>query len=120
MLIKALKEKFNEKMDNMIRYYCSGFDINPGQAFAHGLGEMLKDELKDNKSIIYIPSGEEKVKKLALKYIPSFEKSFKNVGINFENIKEIDIDESLSEKEKEKLLIKNRMPRIISPEKQLS
>ena len=31
----------------MIRYYCSGFDIN--NAFGHGLGDMFKTELKDTK-----------------------------------------------------------------------
>lgn len=100
----------------MTRYYCSGYDTNPGQAFAHGLGEMLKNELKDTKSIIYIPAGEGKVEKLALKYIPSFEASFKNVGINFDNIEEIEIDKTLDEEKKQKLLLKSRKSRIISPE----
>lgn len=100
----------------MVRYYCGGYDTNPGQAFAHGLGEMLKNELKDTKSIIYIPAGAGKVEKLALKYIPSFEASFKNVGINFDNIEEIEIDKTLDEEKKQKLLLKSRKSRIISPE----
>ena len=29
----------------MIRYYCSGFDVN--NAFGHGLGEMFKRELNE-------------------------------------------------------------------------
>lgn len=45
----------------MIRYYCSGFDVN--NAFGHGLGDMFKTELKDNKSIVYIPGGAEKNRK---------------------------------------------------------
>ena len=42
----------------MIRYYCSGFDIN--DAFGHGLGDMFLSELKDRKSIVYIPGSPEK------------------------------------------------------------
>ena len=45
----------------MIRYYCSGFDIH--DAFGHGLGEMFKFELKDTKSIVYIPGSPEKIEK---------------------------------------------------------
>ena len=29
----------------MVRYYCSGFDIN--NAFGHGLRDMFKAELRD-------------------------------------------------------------------------
>lgn len=68
----------------MIRYYCSGFDIN--DAFGHGLGEMFKFELKDTKSIVYIPGSPEKIEKAKTKYIPAFTKHFKNVGIEFEQI----------------------------------
>ena len=66
----------------MIRYYCSGYDIK--DAFGNGLADMLKTELKDTKSIIYIPAGEERVEKVAKKYIPSFESSFERNGIHFE------------------------------------
>ena len=45
----------------MTRYYCSGFDIN--DAFGYGLGDMFLNELKDTKSIVYIPGGTEKVEK---------------------------------------------------------
>ena len=65
----------------MFRYYCSGFDIN--NAFGHGLGEMLKRELKDTKSILYIPGSPEKVKKAKEKYIPLFTEHFKKIGIEF-------------------------------------
>lgn len=68
----------------MIRYYCSGFDIS--DAFGHGLGEMFKFELKDTKSIVYIPGSPEKIEKAKIKYIPSFTEYFKNVGIEFEQI----------------------------------
>ena len=54
----------------MIRYYCSGFDIN--NAFGHGLGEMFKAELKDTKSIVYIPGSPEKIEKARTKYVPAF------------------------------------------------
>ena len=68
----------------MIRYYCSGFDIN--DAFGHGLGEMFKLELKDTKSIVYIPGSPEKIEKVKTKYIPAFTEHFKNVGIEFEQV----------------------------------
>ena len=76
----------------MIKYYCSGFDID--DAFGHGLGEMFKSELKDTKSIVYIPAGESRVEKAKEKYIPLFNNYFKNNGIEFENINIItpDID----------------------------
>lgn len=68
----------------MVRYYCSGFDFN--NAFGHGLGDMFKAELKDTKSIVYVPGGQEKIEKTKAKYIPEFTKHFKNVGIEFEEI----------------------------------
>lgn len=68
----------------MVRYYCSGFDIE--NAFGHGLGDMFKAELKNNDSIVYIPGSPEKIEKAKTKYIPSFTKHFKNVGIEFEKV----------------------------------
>lgn len=71
----------------MIRYYCSGFDIN--NAFGHGLGDMFKTELKDTKSIVYIvgsPKNPEKIEKAFKKYEPSFGKHFENVGIVFDEV----------------------------------
>lgn len=68
----------------MFRYYCSGFDIN--NAFGHGLGEMFKTELKDTKSIVYIPGSPEKIEKAKTKYIPVFTEHFKNAGIEFEQV----------------------------------
>ena len=56
----------------MTRYYCSGFDIN--DAFGHGLGDMFLSELKDRKSIVYIPGGPEKIQKAKDKYVPLFTK----------------------------------------------
>ena len=67
----------------MIRYYCSGFDIN--NAFGHGLGKMFLNELKDTKSIVYIPGSPEKIQKAREKYVPAFTEHFKNVGIQFDN-----------------------------------
>ena len=52
----------------MTRYYCSGFDIN--NAFGHGLGDMFLSELKDRKSIVYIPGGADKMQKVREKYVP--------------------------------------------------
>lgn len=68
----------------MTRYYCSGFDIN--NAFGHGLGDMFLSELKDRKSIVYIPGGADKMQKVREKYVPVFTEHFKNVGIEFETI----------------------------------
>ena len=66
----------------MTKYYCSGFDIN--NAFGHGLGVMFLSELKDTKSIVYIPGSPEKIQKAKDKYVPAFTNHFKNVGIEFE------------------------------------
>lgn len=77
----------------MIRYYCSGFDVN--NAFGHGLGEMFKKELKDTKSIVYIPGGTEKLEKVKTKYIPAFTTHFKNIGIRFEQVNIITEDLSI-------------------------
>lgn len=66
----------------MIRYYCSGFDIN--NAFGHGLGDMFKAELTDKKSIVYIPGSPEKIEKAKTKYVPAFTEHFKRIGIEFE------------------------------------
>ena len=68
----------------MIRYYCSGFDAN--NAFGHGLGDMFKTELRDTKSIVYIPGSPEKIEKAKTKYIPVFTNHFKNVGIEFDEV----------------------------------
>ncbi len=68
----------------MVRYYCSGFDID--NAFGHWLGEMFKSELKDTKSIVYIPGSPEKIEKAQTKHIPVFTNHFKNVGIEFDNV----------------------------------
>ena len=67
----------------MTRYYCSGFDIN--NAFGHGLGDMFLNELKDTKSIVYIPGSPEKIQKAREKYVPVFTEHFKNVGIQFDS-----------------------------------
>lgn len=68
----------------MIRYYCSGFDVN--NAFGHGLGDMFKAELRDTKSIVYIPGSPEKIEKAKTKYVPAFTNHFKNVGIEFDEV----------------------------------
>ncbi len=68
----------------MVRYYCSGFDIN--NAFGHGLGEMFKAELKNTKKIVYIPGGVDKIEKAKTKHVPIFTNHFKNVGIEFDTV----------------------------------
>lgn len=69
----------------MVRYYCSGFDIN--NAFGHGLGEMIKTELKDTKSVVYIvgsPKNPKKIQKAEEVYEPSFREHFRKIGISFD------------------------------------
>lgn len=71
----------------MIRYYCSGFDVN--NAFGHGLGDMFKTELRDTKSIVYIvgsPKQPEKIKKAIETYEPAFRNHFEKVGIFFDEV----------------------------------
>ncbi len=82
----------------MIRYYCSGFDVN--NAFGHGLGDMFKSELRNNKSIVYIPGGIDKIDKATNKYVPIFTKHFENVGINFENINILTSDTNIEDAKK--------------------
>ena len=82
----------------MTRYYCGGFDIN--NAFGHGLGNMFLNELRDTKSIVYIPGGADKMPKVKEKYVPAFTEYFKNTGIQFDNIIIIDSDMSQDEAQK--------------------
>ena len=84
----------------MIRYYCSGFDSN--NAFGHGMGDMLKRELKDTKSIVYVPGGIQKLKKTKEVYLPAFTNHFKNIGITFD--KSIIITPDLSKEEAQKAI----------------
>lgn len=86
----------------MIRYYCSGFDIN--DAFGHGLGDMFKSELKGTNSIVYVPGGFDKIEKVKTKYIPAFIEHFKNIGIVFDKVNLV--EPSLT-KEEAKNMIKN-------------
>ncbi len=83
----------------MVRYYCSGFDVE--NAFGHGLGEMFKNELKSTKSIVYIPGGLNPVK-AKTKYVPAFVEHFKKVGIAFNEINIITPD--LTPKEANKMI----------------
>ena len=86
----------------MTRYYCSGFDLD--NFFGHGLGDMIKAELKDTKSIVYIPGGAEKVEKARAKHIPNFTKHFKDSGVEFESVNVITPELSSAEA---KEMIKN-------------
>ena len=68
----------------MIRYYCSGFDVN--NIFGHGLGDMIKNELKNTNRIVYIPGSpknEEKLEKAKEKYVAKFRRCFEMVGMKF-------------------------------------
>lgn len=81
----------------MIRYYCSGFDnIN---AFGHGMGDMLKDEIKDNNSLVCIPASSNTEKTIE-KYIPLFTSEFKKFGIEFDKVVLLDSDYDKSESKK--------------------
>lgn len=82
----------------MTRYYCNGFDIN--NAFGHRLGDMFLNELKDRKSIVYIPGGADKMQKVREIYVPAFTEHFKNVGIEFETSTIITPDMSPAEAQK--------------------
>lgn len=82
----------------MTRYYCSGFDIN--NAFGHGLGDVFSSELKDRKSIVYIPGGTDKMQKVRERYVPAFTEYFKNVEIEFETSIIITPDMSPAEAQK--------------------
>ncbi len=86
----------------MSRYYCSGFDIN--NAFGHGLGNMFLNELKDTKSIVYIPGGFNKLEKTKEIYVPAFIEHFKNAGIVFEKTSLITPETT---KEEAKKLVQN-------------
>ena len=66
-----------------INYFCSGFDID--NAFGRGLGERFRNELKDTKSIVFIPGGLNKIEKARDKYVPIFLEHFRKEGIVFEN-----------------------------------
>lgn len=65
-----------------VYYYASGFDIN--NAFFPSLKTRLKEDIKDYKSIVYIPASNNLDKTLN-KYLPAFTEHFKKIGIEFEN-----------------------------------
>ncbi len=67
-----------------VNYFCSGFDAE--NAFWPELAERFKSEMKDTKSIVYIPGSLNKIEKARDKYVPSFTEHFKRVGIEFENV----------------------------------
>ena len=69
-------------------------------AFDHGLGEMFLNELKDTKSIVYIPGGANKMQKVREKYVPAFTKHFDNAGIRFDE--SIIIDPEMNSEEAQK------------------
>jgi len=70
----------------MIRYYCSGFNIN--DPFGYGLANMIKNELKDSNSIVYIvgsPKKPKKIEKAENVHKKNFDESLTRNGIAFEN-----------------------------------
>lgn len=82
----------------MIRYYCSGFNVD--NAFGHGLGDMFKAELRNTKNIVYIPGDPDKIVKIKEKIISIFTERFKKVGIEFDNINLITPDLTINEAKK--------------------
>ena len=42
----------------MIRYYCSGYDIR--DPFGNGLGDMIKNELSNINSVVYVVGSPKK------------------------------------------------------------
>ena len=79
----------------MIRYYCSG--LANDDYFGHGLGDMIKKELKDTKCIVFVPGDPNNIDIINEKYIPLIYDSFKRCGIVFD--KEIIITPKMSTKE---------------------
>lgn len=67
-----------------VNYFCSGFDIN--NAFWPELANKFKSEMKDTKSVVYIPGGPSKIEKSLTKYVPAFTEHFKKAGIIFDSI----------------------------------
>ena len=65
-----------------VYYYASGFDIN--NAFFPSLEKRLKEDIKDYKSIVYIPASKN-LEKTLNKYVPAFTNHFKKIGIEFES-----------------------------------
>ena len=74
----------------MIRYYCSGFDDN--DAFGYGLGNLIKSELTDTKSIVYVPGSYDDVSKSRDIYVPRYTEYFKKVGIEFDEVNLLSLD----------------------------
>ena len=64
-----------------IYYYCSGFNIN--NAFFKKLETRLKEDIKEYKSIVYIPASNN-LEKTLNKYVPAFTEHFNKIGITFE------------------------------------
>lgn len=67
-----------------VNYFCSGFDNN--NVFGGKLGDRIKNDLKETKSIVYIPGGMSKIEKTREKYIPIFTDAFKKIGIVFDDV----------------------------------
>lgn len=68
----------------MIRYYCSAFNTN--NAFGHGLGDMFKAELKNTKSIVYIPGNPDKIEKIKKKLFQYLLSDLKKLELNLKKL----------------------------------
>lgn len=84
-----------------IYYYASGFDIN--NAFFSKLERRLKEDIKDYKSIVYIPASNN-LEKTLNKYVPAFTEHFNKIGISFKSTHLITFE---TDKTLAKELIKN-------------
>ena len=84
-----------------VYYYASGFNIN--NAFFPSLKTRLKEDIKDYKSIVYIPASNN-LEKTVNKYVPAFTNHFKKIGIEF---KETHLLTHNTSKEKAKELVNN-------------
>ena len=84
-----------------VYYYASGFNIN--NAFFSSLADRLKEDIKDYKSIVYIPASNN-LEKTLNKYVPAFTEHFKKIGIEFENTHLLTFD---TDKNEAKELIRN-------------
>lgn len=81
-----------------INYFCSGFDDK--EAFWPELAERFRQDMKDTKSIVYIPGDPGKLEETRLKYMPDFTEHLKRSGIIFDEIRLINTNMEIRDAKK--------------------